>query len=49
MEEKEFLRVVTFKRKYINLMNSSNFFLAEIEKINSSIYGLEATNAGMGL
>ena len=49
IEEDKFFHIVNFKRKYILIMNSSNFFLAELEEMKSCMYRLEAANAGMGL
>ena len=35
--------------KYLNIVNSSNFFMSEIEKIKTFIYRVETANIGMGL
>ena len=45
----EFLHQVTFEPKYINIVNSSNFFLPEHEEVKSFIFRAENANAGMGL
>ena len=43
------LHVNTYKRQYINIVNSCNFFLLKFEEIKSCIYCIKATNAGMEL
>ena len=49
IEKKEVLHVVTYKGKYINIVNSSNFFLSELEEMKICIYRVENANAGMRL
>ena len=41
------LRVVIYKRKYIDIVNSSNFFLSEFEEMKNCIYRVEIANARM--
>ena len=41
--------VITFEWKYINIVNSCNFFLSDFEKMKSCIYRVETANARMGL
>ena len=43
------LQVITYKREYINIMNSCNFFLSEFEDMKRCIYRVETANAGMRL
>ena len=43
------LQVITYERKYINIVNSYNFFFSEIEEMKSCKYRVETANAGMGL
>ena len=43
------LHVITYEWKYINIVNSCNFFLSEFEEMKSCIYRVETANAGMGL
>ena len=43
------LHVVTYEWKYINIVNSCNFFLSEFEEMRSCKYRVETANAGMGL
>ena len=45
----ENLHVITYERRYINIVNSCNFFLSEFEEIKSCIYRVETTNAEIGL
>ena len=45
----EKLHVFTYKREYINIMNSCNFLLLKFEEMKSCIYRVETANAGMGL
>ena len=47
--EIEMLHVIAYEWKYFNIMNSSNFFLSELEEIKSWIYRVETANTGMGL
>ena len=49
IEKNEILNVVTYKWKYINIVNSSKFFLSELEEMKSCIYRVETANAGMRL
>ena len=49
IKEKKLLHVVTFRRKYINNMNSSILFLSELEEMKTCLYGSEDANAGIGL
>ena len=43
------IHVITYGRKYINIVNSCNFFLSEFQEMKSCIYRVETANAGMGL
>ena len=43
------LHVITDEWKYINIVNSCNFFLLEFEEMKSCIYRVETANDGMGL
>ena len=36
------LHVITYKREYINIVNSCNFFLSKLEEIKSCIYCIKA-------
>ena len=47
IEENNILHVVTYKRRYIDIVNSSNFFLSELEEMKSCIYRVETAKAGM--
>ena len=47
--ENERLHFVSYKRKYISIMNCSKFLLAEIEEMESGIYRVGAANTGTGL
>ena len=49
IREIEKLNVITYEWKYINIVNSGNFFLSEFEEMKSCINGVETANAGMGL
>ena len=49
IERNEILHVVTYNRKYIKIVNSSNFFLWELEEMKSCIYCVETANNGMRL
>ena len=33
---------ITYKREYINIVNSCNFFLSELEEMKSCIYCIKA-------
>ena len=48
IREIEKLHVITYEWKYINIVNSSNFFLSESEVMESCIFRVETANAGMG-
>ena len=48
-KENEKLQVITYEWKYINMLNSYNFFLSEFEELKSCIYRAETANIGMGL
>ena len=45
IEKNEILHVVTYKWKYINILNSSIPFLSELEEMKSCIYRIESANA----
>ena len=45
--EIEKLHVNTYEWKYINIVNSCNFFLSEFEEMKSCIYRVETANAGI--
>ena len=49
MREIEVLRVITYERKYINIVKSCSFLLSKFEELKSCIYRVETVNAGMGL
>ena len=49
IEKFDLLLVVTYKWKYIDIVNSSNFFFTELEKTKSCIYRVETASAGMRL
>ena len=49
LREYEKLNVITYEWKYINIVNSCNFFLSEFEEMKSCVYRVEAANDGMGL
>ena len=43
------LHLITAKRKYISIVNTSAFFLYELEEMTNCIQHVEAANAGLGL
>ena len=43
------LHVITYEWKYVNIVNSCNFFLSEFEEMKSCINCVETADAGMGL
>ena len=43
------LQVVIYKLKYIDIKNSSEFFLSEPDEMKSCIFCVDTTNAGMRL
>ena len=45
----KFSHVVSFILNYINIVNSSKYFLPEPVEIKSCIHRVEATKAGVGL
>ena len=47
--EIEKLHIFFYELKYINIVNSCNFFWSEFEEIKSCIIFLETANARMGL
>ena len=47
--EIEKLQKITYKWKYINIVNSCSFFLLEYEEMKRCIHRVETANAGMGL
>ena len=49
IETNEILQLVIYKWKYIDIVNSSIFFLLEIEEMKSCIYRVETANAVMVL
>ena len=49
IREIEKLHVINYEWKYINIVNSCNFFWSEFEEMKSCIYRVETANAGMGL
>ena len=50
LEKKEILHLVfTYKWKYFDIVNSSNFFLSKFEEMQFCIYQVDTANAGMRL
>ena len=49
MVKKERLHVYTYKRKYIDIVNSSILFLLDPEEMKSCLYRVETRNAGIRL
>ena len=47
--EIEILQVINYEWKYINIVNSCNFFLSDLEEMKSCLYRVETAYAGMGL
>ena len=47
--ENETKHLFTYKWKYINIVNSSNFFLSAFEEIESCVHRAETANVGMWL
>ena len=46
----EILHVVTYEWEYINIVNTGEFFLSELEEMQSGIYrAVTTTKAGMEL
>ena len=45
IEKITILHVVTYKWKYINIVNSSDLFLSELEEMKSCLYRVETANA----
>ena len=49
IRENEIIQVTTYERKFINIVNWSNFLLLQFEEMKSCIYREEIANAGTGL
>ena len=49
IREAKKLHLITYERKYINILSSCNVFLSDFEEMKSCTYLVETANAGMGL
>ena len=49
MVKREKLQVYTYKRKYIDIVNSSILFLLDPEEMKNCLYRVETRNAGSRL
>ena len=49
IEKNETLHLITYNWNYINVVNSVNCFLSELEEVKSCIYRVESASAGIRL